>query len=105
MASFYTKTGWLTPYGMSCGYIHRTDKSRDESVVFEHLSGNAYSVTHWLAGSTGNVSSYGATLRDGIAAYETFQSVSEARKFYKKRVGKLTYRFENNSEVRRNVIV
>ncbi len=102
MPAFFTKSGWLTPYALACGYRHVETISRDESVILDGDSGH-YTVTHWRSGETGATNSSGL-LRDGIAAFEGFQSLPQARAFYCQRIGrKPSQRHESNPDVARSV--
>ncbi len=106
MATFYTKAGWLTPYALACGYIHKTE-TKDRTIILERLSCDipSFCVEIYQRGFTGAVTSYGAKLRDGIEYREVFPTIAEARQAYAARVVKLARRFEPASDVQRNVIV
>lgn len=100
---FFTKAGWLTAYAHACGYRHIETINKEESIILEGDSGN-FTVTHWRRDAANCVNSYGATLRDGIAAFEGFSSLPAARAFYRQRVARpLSRRYESNSDVARHV--
>ena len=105
MPQFFTSSGWLTPYALACGYIHKTELSQDKSVILERRDCGDYSVTVWDREARGAQTSYGETLCDGLAFSEAFEQVSQARAAYAKAVGRLRYRFEAAPDVRRKVII
>ena len=106
--TFFTKRGYLTPRAMACGYIHKMERD-DKTLLFEQLSPSSYGVTLYARGASGAVTNYGATLRDGIAFYESFESINEARASYarlaREKLGGLTRRWEAAPDVNRLVIV
>ena len=103
MPQFFTKSGWLTPYAMACGYIQKTEKP-GETIIMEHCSAGGFFVEHWQRGATG-AHGTGGILRDGIAYRAHFESICEARKAYRERVGALQWRYESAPDIARNVIV
>ena len=105
MPQFFTSSGWLTSYALACGYIHKTELSCDKSVVMERRDCGDYGVTVWDRDARDATTSYGATLRDGLAFFESFERVSQARAAYAKAVGRLRYRFEAAPDVQREVII
>lgn len=62
---FYTKEGWLTPYAMACGYIHRTEVNR-VSVEFWSEHQHYHVRSHCYQGG-------------GRLAWDTFTSITAAR--------------------------
>ena len=101
MPVFFTRDGWLTPYAMACGYLH----SQGETRLYSLGSGGGFAVETFDRDASGVVNSYGANLCAGIAFYETFRSLPDARKAFRAQVGgKLARRYESAPDVRRNVI-
>jgi hypothetical protein len=65
---FYTKDKFLTSYGFACGYVERKESLlKSKQMYFEH------GVYHVRAGKHGNESNI----------WETFSTLTEAKKFYK----------------------
>lgn len=88
MPKFYTKSGYLTRYALACGYRHAT-QSDGFSCYLQDMGddGARVVVETWRRGATGAQTSYGATLRDGIAYREAFTSLVEARRAYRAQAG------------------
>lgn len=108
MRKGYTKDGWLTPYAMGLGYIHRTEGA-DSTIRFARLEcdGMAFEVEQWKLGVVGAIcSDTGGILRPGLAYRKTYKSIAAARRDYKRLCGaSLRTRFESNPDVCRSVIV
>lgn len=96
---FFTRNGWLTPYAMACGYIHRTNNVNGRDIVFTMINQDLplYEVEVLTKDDKGHLL--------GCAYRNTFESIECARKVYRKHVGELQMRFEKNPEVNRLVIV
>lgn len=90
---FFTKKGWLTPYALACGYIHKSELPSGTTVRLERIV-DFYRVEAWLPG-------YGWK---PFYSLDT-RNVSEARNSYRTQVGRLQRRFETAPDVSRNVIV
>ena len=98
MSKFFTKSGWLTPYAMACGYRHFTENEKTDTRVYfdcANAETQQYDVVIVVDGTR--------------TQWECFQGATPARAFYKRNVtrlfGGLRYRFENNPDVNRSVIV
>lgn len=104
MPQFFTKSGWLTPYALACGYIHKTDLNDHETVRLSARSCGDYEVEHYNREASGVVSQTFGNLRAGLSYAEAFDTIAEARRAYQGRVKRLRWRFERNPEINRNVI-
>ena len=81
MPKFFTKDGWLTPYAMTCGYLHRQTNKVGNDIVFSMPSVGFYRVEQFDSANR---------LLD-----REFHSIVEARKNFKEAMfGKLQTRFE-----------
>lgn len=93
---FFTKRGWLTPYAMSCGYLHVTENNKG-----------------YIELSQGNDNVYDIKLFPKDAkdfekrVWERVEGIKEARKLYKALCGghcarrdTLCYERKNNAPLR-----
>ena len=67
MAKFYTKKGWLTAYGLACGYIETVDSDR-------------YTVELFVSGGI-HVRAYDHEEKYRIS-WDCYDTISEARKAF-----------------------
>lgn len=74
---FYTKKGDLTPYAFSCGYIEQRGRM---SLEKEHSCYHVKGVTVSFGGATVGGGGFD---QDEKRVWETFDTLSEARKFFR----------------------
>lgn len=96
---FFTNSGWLTPYAMACGYLH---SQGDGDARLSSLDGGGYEVSISRFGRF--ASAIDSTFQGNAnTAYVWPESLSDARKIFRKVCGKLEQRYESNPEVARSV--
>lgn len=78
---FFTKTGWLTPYAMACGYQHRTDIGQpyQMDLTFECVNPEIglYDINGWIKGER---------------VWATIEGIANGRALYRKLAGKALMR-------------
>ena len=72
---FYTKEGWLTPYGLACGYIEKENAKHESDIE----------VTLYKEHTVYHVRVHGlSSMRDRIVRiWVSFDTLTEARKHFK----------------------
>lgn len=69
MAQFKTKTGWLTPHALGCGYIERVDKDGDDIILDSIMADRLIYRVSWWEGNH--------------RRSETYRSIATARKAFR----------------------
>jgi len=68
LAKFYTSSGWLSEYALSCGYVERYDNGEEWLTLWKE---GCYHVRHH------------DFISDKRICWESFDTLNEARKFFR----------------------